>query len=334
MMKRILITGGTGSFGSAAVKRLLTEPSVERIVVFSRDEKKQHDMRHAISDARVDYVVGDIRERDSIEDAVKDIDTVFHAAALKQVPTGEFYPMEMLKTNVLGTQNVIEAAENCPSVEKVVFLSTDKAVLPINVLGITKAMAEKLFMSRARKRTKPIFCSVRYGNVMGSRGSVIPLFLDQIKHNKPITVTDPRMTRFMLSLDDAIELVLLAIKKGEQGDLFIRKAPAATIGDLAQSLVDLFGSKAGIQEIGVRAGEKLHETLATALELARAEDLGDYYRIRNIAEYDYRQFYEKGVIKQVAEDFTSENAQRLTLEETKQMLTSLSLVQETLPDSP
>lgn len=329
-MKRILITGGTGSFGGMAVRRLLKDGKVEKIVVFSRDEKKQHDMRHEIEDPRVDYIVGDIRDRGALRDAMCGIDTVFHAAALKQVPTGEFFPMEMVKTNILGTQHVVETADQCGTVEKVVLLSTDKAVYPINVLGISKAMAEKLVMSRARSCAKPIFCAVRYGNVMASRGSVIPLFIDQLKHGKSITVTDARMTRLMLSLEDAIELVLLAIDKGEQGDLFVRKSPATTIGNIAEALVDIFGTNTPIERMGIRAGEKMHETLATALELARAEDLGEYYRIRNVAEYDYRQFFDEGVGEKVPHDFTSENARQLTLSETKEMLLALPYIQEAL----
>ncbi len=325
-MSRILITGGTGSFGMAAVRRLLKDSSVEKIVVFSRDEEKQHRMRQTLRDPKLDFIVGDIRDTDALFHAMRNIDVVFHAAALKQVPTGEFYPLEMVKTNITGTHNVMDAAVRCGTVQKVVLLSTDKAVYPINAMGMSKAVAEKLVMARARAYEKPIFCAVRYGNVMATRGSVIPLFIEQIKSGKPITVTNSSMTRFMLSIDDAIDLVLLAIEKGKQGDLFVMKSPASTIGDLAKAVVEIFGSKNGVEQIGMRAGEKLHETLLTALELARAEDLGNFYRIRNVADYDYKQFYEEGAVEKVPEDFTSENTKRLTYEETKALVASLDEV--------
>ncbi len=327
-MTRVLITGGTGSFGSAAVKRLFGHDRISKITVFSRDEKKQHDMRQALKDPKLDFIVGDVRDPDALFHAMRDIDVVFHAAALKQVPTGEFYPLEMVKTNIIGTHNVIDAAIRGGTVQKVVFLSTDKAVYPINAMGMSKAVAEKLVMARARTNQRPIMCAVRYGNVMASRGSVIPLFIEQIKEGKLVTVTDPRMTRFMLSLDDAIELVLLAIEKGEQGDLFVKKAPASTVGDIAKALIELFDSKVSMETIGIRAGEKMHETLATALELGRAEDLGDFYRIKNVADYNYHQFYDEGVVKGIPKDFTSENARQLSLEETKQMLLALQYIKE------
>lgn len=329
-MKRVLITGGTGSFGGTAVRKLLTDPAIERVVVFSRDEKKQHDMRHEIVDPRLDYIIGDVRDRESVQDAFHDIDVVFHAAALKHVPTGEYFPMEMVRTNILGTQNVIAAAEQSDSVKKVVLLSTDKAVYPINVLGITKAMAEKLLVARSRTHKDPVFCSVRYGNVMASRGSVIPLFIDQILKGEVLTVTDPEMTRLMLTLDDAITLVLLAIDKGEQGDLFVKKSPATSIGIIAQALIEIFGTTSQIKIIGSRAGEKKHETLATAMEIARAEDLGDFYRIKSDSEYDYEQFYEKGDTREFSQDLTSDNSRQLSLEETKEMLLSLDYVQKAL----
>lgn len=329
-MKRVLITGGTGSFGGTAVRKLLADPAIERVVVFSRDEKKQHDMRHEIIDPRLDYIIGDVRDRESVQDAFRDIDVVFHAAALKHVPTGEYFPMEMVRTNILGTQNVIAAAEQSGSVKKVVLLSTDKAVYPINVLGITKAMAEKLLVARSRAYKNPVFCSVRYGNVMASRGSVIPLFIDQILKGEVLTVTDPEMTRLMLTLDDAITLVLLAIDKGEQGDLFIKKSPATSIGTIAEALIEIFETTSKIQVIGSRAGEKKHETLATAMEIARAEDLGDFYRIKSDSEYDYEQFYEKGDTREFSQDLTSDNSRQLSLEETKEMLLSLDYVQKAL----
>lgn len=312
------------------MRRLLQDPTIERVVVFSRDEKKQHDMRHEITDPRLDFIVGDIRDREAVHDAFCDIDVVFHAAAFKHVPTGEYFPMEMVRTNILGTQNVMDVAERSNTVKKVVLLSTDKAVYPINVLGFTKAMAEKLLMARARSCENPVFCSVRYGNVMASRGSVIPLFIDQILKGEVLTVTDPEMTRLMLTLDDAIGLVLLAIDKGEQGDLFVMKSPATAIGTVAQALLEIFDSKSTIKIIGTRAGEKKHETLATAMELARAEDLGDFYRIKTIAEYDYEQFYDKGDVRELPQDLTSDNSRQLSLEETKEMLLSLDFVQKAL----
>lgn len=325
-MTRILITGGTGSFGSAAVRRLLSQKEVEKIVVFSRDEEKQHRMRQTINDPRLDFIVGDIRDVDALFHAMREVDVVFHAAALKQVPTGEFYPLEMVKTNIIGTHNVMDAAIKSGAVQKVVLLSTDKAVYPINAMGMSKAVAEKVVMARARTYEKPVFCAVRYGNVMATRGSVIPLFIEQIKAGKPITVTNSSMTRFMLSIDDAIDLVLLAIEKGKQGDLFVKKSPASVIGDIARAVVELFGSKSGMHQIGMRAGEKLHETLLTALELARAEDLGGFYRIRNVADYDYKQFYEEGAVEKMPSDFTSENTRRLTYDETKALVASLDEV--------
>ncbi len=333
-MNKILITGGTGSFGGMAVKHLLADPKTERVVVFSRDELKQHVMRSEykqdVESKRLDFIVGDIRDKEAVDNALCNIDVVFHAAALKQVPTGEFFPMEMLRTNVMGTHNVIEAARK-NGVQKLVFLSTDKAVYPINVLGFTKALAEKLVMSHSRTSAEPIFCTVRYGNVMASRGSVIPLFVDQILHGKPLTITHSGMTRFMLTLEDAMGLVLLAIEKGEQGDLFVRKAPATTIGNVANALVDIFEVKNEIKEIGIRAGEKLHETLVAAGDLSRAVDLGDFYRIPG-ATGDYDTFYSEGVAKQIPTDFTSENARQLTLAETKEMLLALPYIQEALRD--
>jgi UDP-glucose 4-epimerase len=289
-------------------------------------------MRQSITDPKVDFIVGDVRDPDALFHAMRNVDVVFHAAALKQVPTGEFYPLEMVKTNIIGTHNVMDAAVRGGTVQKVVLLSTDKAVYPIGAMGMSKAVAEKLVMARARAHQKPIFCAVRYGNVMATRGSVIPLFIDQIRAGKDITVTNPSMTRFMLSIDDSIDLVLLAISKGQQGDLFVKKSPASTIGDIARATLEIFESKNNIKQIGVRAGEKLHETLLTALELARAEDLGDFYRIRNVAEYDYRQFYEKGAVESIPQDFTSENTQRLTFEETKKLIASLEYVKQHLAE--
>jgi UDP-glucose 4-epimerase len=257
------------------------------------------------------------------------VDYIFHAAALKQVPTGEYFPAELVATNILGTQNVLDAAEE-NNVKKVVLLSTDKAVYPINAMGMSKGIAEKLIFANARESSGTIFCAVRYGNVMASRGSVIPLFIEYIKNNKPLTVTDPNMTRFLLSLDDALELVLLAIQKGDQGDLFIKKAPAATIGDLTQALINIFKSKSKINVVGVRVGEKIHETLATQLELARAEDLGTHFRIRPEDYLDYNSFISRGVVKTIENDYTSENTKRLSVKEIEKLLLSLDYIKREL----
>jgi len=331
-MKRILITGGTGSFGGTMVRHLLGEKDgeTEEVVVFSRDEFKQHQMRQEFGSRKLRFIVGDVRDEYALERAMRGIDAVFHAAALKQVPTGEFSPMEMVRTNVLGTQNVLDAAEQSPSVKKVVLLSTDKAVHPVNAMGISKALAERLVFGKGHHFTDTVFSAVRYGNVMASRGSVIPLFIDQIKKGKDITVTDPAMTRFMLSLDDAIDLVLFAVEHGEQGDLFIRKAPATTVGDLTMALLNIFNAKNKIVVVGTRAGEKVHETLATNLELSRADDFKDYYRIKSQSGLNYEEFYEKGLLKNVEDDYTSENTKRLSSTELEALLRSLDYVKREL----
>lgn len=328
-MARLLITGGTGSFGNAVAHRFLNDDSISEIIIFSRDEKKQHDMRQVFDHKKINYVVGDIRDKEAISHASRGVDFIFHAAALKHVPTGEYFPMELVKTNILGTENVISAAEE-NGVKKFVLLSTDKAVYPINAMGMTKAVAEKLIGARARQSKSTIFCAVRYGNVMASRGSVIPLFVNCIKNNKPLPITDPNMTRFLLSLDDSINLVNVVIKEGQQGDLFVKKAPAATMGDLAQALLNIFKVNNEIKIVGIRAGEKIHETLATQLELARAEDMGDYYRIKDIALCDYGDFYEHGVVKKIDGDYTSENTRRLSVPEIEQLLLSLDYIQQEL----
>jgi UDP-N-acetylglucosamine 4,6-dehydratase/5-epimerase len=328
-MSRLLITGGTGSFGNAVAKRFLKRNDISEIIIFSRDEKKQHDMFHSFDHPKLSFVIGDIRNRDSIMQACRNVDFVFHAAALKHVPTGEFFPIEIVQTNILGTENVFNAAE-ANNVKKVVLLSTDKAAYPVNAMGMSKALAEKLVSSHARNSKSTIFCAVRYGNVMATRGSVIPLFIDLIKRNKPLLVTDPLMTRFLLSLDDSINLVELAISEGQQGDLFVKKAPATTIGDLTKALLDIFRAKNKIKIIGTRAGEKIHETLATKVELALAEDMGDYYRIRDGAIYKYREFYDKGIGAKVVGDYTSENTRRLTIPEIKKLLLSLDYIKQEL----
>lgn len=331
--KRILITGGTGSFGHVAVRRFLERSSVEEVVVFSRDEKKQHDMRQEYKDnPKLSFVVGDVRDRDALRHALSGVDTVFHAAALKQVPTGEFFPWEMVKTNVMGAQNIAEIAEQV-GVSKVVFLSTDKAVEPINAMGMSKALAEKIMTAYSRTAQKTVFCAVRYGNVAASRGSVIPLFVESIQAGKPLSITVPSMTRFMLSLDDAVDLVELAVDEGKQGNIFVKKSPACTIGDLAQALLEIFESSVGSKVVGIREGEKLHETLAHGLELMHAEDLGVFFRIRTTQDRDYPSYFKEShgnKDSSVLESYTSHTTQQMSVSETKTFLLSLPYVQQEL----
>lgn len=329
--KTILITGGTGSFGSIVVRRLLAlEP--KRIIIFSRDEKKQFDMRNAYADPRMKFLIGDVRDFDSIRRAMAGVDLVFHAAAFKQVPTGEFFPLELVKTNILGSANTMQAAID-EGVERVVILSTDKAVYPINAMGLTKALMEKTMIAHARAaRNGTVLCGVRYGNVMYSRGSVIPLFVDQIKQGKALTVTHKNMTRFMLPLTQSVDLVLYALISGEPGDIFVRKSPACTIGVLAEALKILFHYDSEIKEIGVRGGEKMHETLVSSEELARSEDRGDYFRIVPESEgLDYERYFTEG--KRVFSDgggYTSENTKRLSIEEMITLLNTLPQIQREL----
>ena len=328
--KTILITGGTGSFGNAAVKRFL-RADVKEIRIFSRDEKKQDDMRRYYSNERLKFYLGDVRDLSSVNNVMEGVNYVFSAAALKQVPSCEFFPIEAVKTNVLGTDNVLNSAiEN--EVEKVVVLSTDKAVYPINAMGMTKALAEKAMIAKSRMTTKTILCGTRYGNVMASRGSVIPLFVEQIKNNKPLTVTNPNMTRFLMNIDDAIGLVLYALKNARAGDIFVQKAPASTIGDLAKAIKELFQAKNEIRIIGTRHGEKLYESLLTSEEMAKAVDLGNYYRIpmddRNL---NYERYFEVGEpIKENVEPYTSHNTKRLDIEDIKKLLLTVDLVKEEL----
>lgn len=327
----VLITGGTGSFGSAVVDRLIKDKKVGRLVIFSRDEKKQHDMRVKYRDEkRLDFVVGDVRDRTAVRSALRGIDTVFHAAALKQVPTGEFFPMEVIRTNVLGTENVFAEAEEA-GVKKVVLLSTDKSVNPINAMGMTKALAEKLMAAHALHASKTVYCAVRYGNVAASRGSVIPLFVEHIQAKKDLPVTVPHMTRFLLSLEDAVDLVELAMQRGEQGDTFIKKSPAATVEDLASALLTLFGSKSKMRIVGIREGEKLHELLAHHMELGRAEDLGTHFRIRSAHGFDYESYFEqqKGRLKDLP-DYSSATATRLTVPQIVAFLKTLPYIRAQL----
>lgn len=329
-LKRVLITGGTGSFGHAMAERLLREPGIEQITVFSRDEFKQHDMREEFASPKLSFIIGDVRDRDAVAEAVEGADAIFHAAALKSVPTGEFFPMEDVRTNIIGTEHVLHAAEKA-GVKKVVVLSTDKAVYPINVMGMTKAIAERLAVAKGTAESHTTFAITRYGNVMASRGSVIPLFVDRIKKGQELPITDPNMTRFLLSLPDAIELVLFAFQHAKQGDLFIRKAPAATVQTIAEALLEIFNAKNPTKVMGTRAGEKIHETLATGLELATAEDMGDYYRIpKLVTGIEYNKYFSQGVIKNASEDYTSENTTRLNKAETVKLLSGLSYIKEAL----
>ena len=325
--KILLITGGTGSFGHAVVDRFLNT-DIKEIRILSRDEKKQDDMRKAYNNDKLKFYIGDVRDYDSIENAFKGVDYVFSAAALKQVPSCEFYPMEAVKTNVIGSDNVITACVK-NGVKKAIFLSTDKAAYPINAMGITKALMEKNVVARSRQLLEgdTVLCLTRYGNVMASRGSVIPLFLDQIKHGKPITITNPEMTRFMMTLDDAVDLVLYAFEHGQQGDLFVQKAPAATIDTLAKAVIELTNSKTGIEYIGTRHGEKLYETLVTQEEMLRAQDMGNFFRIyADNRDLNYDKYVEKGNKHlDLGESYTSHNTGRLDVEGMKELLKKLEL---------
>jgi UDP-N-acetylglucosamine 4,6-dehydratase/5-epimerase len=331
-MKCVLITGGTGSFGNAVARRLLAE-GIEELRIYSRDEKKQEDMRLALSDSRAKFYIGDVREYDSVHRAMKDVDCVFHAAALKQVPSCEFYPMEALRTNVIGAENVLNAAI-ANKAHSVVVLSTDKAVYPINAMGISKALMEKVMIAKARMQRKgeTVLCGTRYGNVMASRGSVIPLFVQQLKDRKPITVTDPSMTRFLMSLEDSVDLVLHAFQHAEQGDIFVQKAPASTIGDLAHAIRDLFGADNPIRVIGTRHGEKLYESLLSREEMAKAVDLGRYFRIpADNRDLNYDKYFVEGEPEiSTWDDYTSHNTARLSIPEVKEVLSSLPYIQEQL----
>jgi UDP-glucose 4-epimerase len=330
--KVILITGGTGTFGNAVLRRLL-KGKIGEVRIFSRDEKKQEDMRLRYNNPKLRFYIGDIREYDSVAQAMSGVDLVFHAAALKQVPSCEFYPLEALRTNSLGAENVMNAAVEA-RVKKVIMLSTDKSVYPINAMGISKAMMEKLMAAKARLLGDggTVLCGTRYGNVMASRGSVIPLFISQIKEGRPLTVTDPQMTRFIMSIDDALELVMYAFQHGLAGDIFVQKSPAATIGDLAKAIKHIFKSDNPLQAIGTRHGEKLYETLLTREEMARAEDLGEYFRIpADARDLNYNLYFTEGQEKISREnDFNSHNARRLGIEELTGLLLKLDIVQEEL----
>ena len=325
----LLITGGTGSFGNAVLRRMLAA-DLREIRIFSRDEKKQDDMRKRYDNPKLKFYLGDVRDSAAVAAAMRGVDFCFHAAALKQVPSCEFHPMEAVRTNVLGTENVLQAAI-AAHVKRVVCLSTDKAVYPINAMGISKAMMEKVMvaMSRNLEGTRTVICGTRYGNVMASRGSVIPLFVDQVRAGRPVTITDPAMTRFMMTLEDAVELVLYAFQHGTNGDIFVQKAPAATVGVLAEALLELMKrQKHEIREIGTRHGEKLYEVLLSREELASAEDLGSYYRVPpDGRDLNYAKFVEQGSRRiSTAEDYNSHNTRRLNVEETKQLLLKVEFV--------
>jgi len=330
--KVLMITGGTGSFGRKVLNRFLST-NVSEIRIFSRDEKKQEEMRISLNNSKLKFYIGDVRDYDSIYQAMKGVDYVFHAAALKQVPSCEFYPMEAVKTNILGAENVMSAAIS-NNVERVVVLSTDKAVYPINAMGMSKALMEKCMISKARMQNKgeTILCSTRYGNVMASRGSVIPLFVSQLKQGKDLTITDPNMTRFLMSLDDSVDLVLYAYQHGEQGSIFVQKSPASTVGVLAQALIEIFDMKNKIKIIGTRHGEKLAESLVSREEMARAIDLDNYYLIpSDDRELNYSKFYSEGE-KSISEleDYTSHNTKRLDLDQVKELLLSLDFIKDEL----
>ena len=321
----LLITGGTGSFGNAFLNKTLEKTDFDEIRIFSRDEKKQDDLRKQLNNPKVKFYIGDVRDEYSVKNVTKGVNYIFHAAALKQVPSCEFFPLEAVKTNILGTENVLNCAAQ-EAVKKVVILSTDKAAYPINAMGMSKALMEKVMIAKSRNlnSAETIFCGTRYGNVMASRGSVIPLFIDQIKNNKPITITNPNMTRFMMTLNDAVNLVEFAFENGSNGDLFVQKSPAATIEILAKALIELYNSNSEIQNIGIRHGEKMYETLVTKEEMIKINDLGNYFKIlADNRDLNYDKYFSKGDKVNALEEYNSDNTKRLTLEETKTLLLKL-----------
>ena len=332
--KVLLITGGTGSFGNAVLRNFLST-DIKEIRIFSRDEKKQDDMRKAYNHDKLKFYLGDVRDINSLDDAIKGVDYIFHAAALKQVPSCEFYPMQAVQTNVVGTENVLNIAIK-HKVKNVIVLSTDKAVYPINAMGISKAMMEKVAVSKSRNMNdnETVICCTRYGNVMASRGSVIPLFIDQIRNNKDITITDPNMTRFMMSLDDAVDLVMFAFKNGQNGDIFVQKAPAATVGLLANTLKNMLNRTThNIRVIGTRHGEKLYDTLLTREEMVHAEDMGNYFRIpADNRDLNYEKYFEEGEVITEITDYHSHNTIQLNEEELKNMLLNLTEIKEELKE--
>jgi len=331
--KVLMITGGTGSFGNAVLKHFLNS-DIKEIRIFSRDEKKQEDMRIEYKDAKLNFIIGDVRDFDSINSAMKGVDFLFQAAALKQVPSCEFFPLQAVKTNILGSENVLEAAAR-NNVKKVVVLSTDKAVYPINTMGMTNAIMEKLAISKARdprvQANKGVICATRYGNVMASRGSIIPLFIKQIKEGKPLTITEPNMTRFMMSLKDSVSLVLFAFENAAPGDLFVQKSPAATILTLATALKELFNADNEIQIIGSRHGEKMYETLCGKEEMSKADDLGNFYRVpADLRDLNYTKYLQTDGPRLIDHEYNSDNTKRLNVEELKELLLTLDYVQDEL----
>jgi UDP-glucose 4-epimerase len=327
--KILLITGGTGSFGNAVLSRFI-DSDIKEIRIFSRDEKKQDDLRKKLNNAKVKFYIGDVRDIRSVDIAVQGVDYIFHAAALKQVPSCEFFPVEAVKTNVLGTENVLDSAFK-HNVNKVIVLSTDKAVYPINAMGLSKALMEKVMIAKSRNLDKGmVFCGTRYGNVMASRGSVIPLLIEQIKAGNPLTLTDPNMTRFMMTLEDAVELVLYAFQNGKPGDMYVQKAPASTIGTLAHSLLELYDCNLPVKIIGTRHGEKLFETLVNREEMVRAKDLGNYFRIpADNRDLNYEQYFSEGKDDvSTREDYHSHNTRQLSIDETKQLLMKLDIIRQ------
>tara|TARA_B100001287_G_C22605738_1_gene492624 strand:+ start:88 stop:1095 length:1008 start_codon:yes stop_codon:yes gene_type:complete len=330
--KTLLITGGTGSFGNAFLSKAIQTEKFEEIRIFSRDEKKQDDLRNKLQNSKIKFYIGDVRDVNSVRNVIKGVDYIFHAAALKQVPSCEFFPLEAVKTNILGTENVLTCAAE-EGVKKAVILSTDKAAYPINAMGMSKALMEKVMVAQSRNLNseKTVFCGTRYGNVMASRGSVIPLFIDQIKRGKSLTITQPEMTRFMMTLDHAVELVLYAFEHGKQGDLFVQKSPAATIETLAQALKELFNSKAPIETLGIRHGEKMYETLVTAEEMHNAQDLFDYYRVRaDNRDLNYKIYFSEGQKSTIKAEYNSNNTKRLDVNEMKKLLLELPEIQKEL----
>ncbi len=327
----LLITGGTGSFGNAVLNRFLNTNIFSEIRIFSRDEKKQDDLRKRVNNNKIKFYIGDVRDRDSLIPAIKGVDYIFHAAALKQVPSCEFFPLEAVKTNIIGTDNVLTVAQDF-DVKKVVVLSTDKAAYPINAMGMSKALMEKVMVAKSRilDSNKTIFCGTRYGNVMASRGSVIPLFIDQIKENKALTLTDPNMTRFMMTLEDAVDLVLYAFEHANQGDLFVQKAPSATVGTLAKALIELYKSSSEIKVIGTRHGEKLYETLVNREDMIKAEDLGEYYRIpADNRDLNYEQYFSEGMPDFAnLNEYHSHNTTILDVEGMKMLLLKLPIIRK------
>ncbi|RAX43803.1 UDP-glucose 4-epimerase [Arthrobacter sp. AQ5-06] len=334
--KTLLITGGTGSFGNAVLKHFL-HTDIREIRIFSRDEKKQDDMRKQYSNEKLKFYIGDVRNIESVREAVRGVDYIFHAAALKQVPSCEFFPMEAVRTNVLGTDNVLTAAIDA-GVKKVVCLSTDKAAYPINAMGTSKAMMEKVVIAKSRNvdAAETLISCTRYGNVMASRGSVIPLFADQIREGKPLTVTDPHMTRFLMNLDEAVDLVLFAFENANQGDLFVQKADASTVGDLAMAMKHLFNSDVDVNVIGTRHGEKAHETLLTREERAKSEDLGGYFRVpADTRDLNYEKFVDSGdIVSESLEEYTSHNTHQLTVNEIIAKIKTTDYIQSLLPSVP